>query len=69
MNKEKFNYRKKFPTDWLQTLTIVATVLGAMAWLDSKHERAIEKMDERWKWLFDWAHKEISDLKCDKMSK
>lgn len=56
--------------DWTQTLTIISiiisgvfAIIGFIMWLDSKHEKAVSKMDERWKWLFDWAHYEVNDLK------
>lgn len=49
--------------DWIQTLTIIGTLVGVTAWLDYKHERSMEKMDERWKWLFDWVHDEINSQK------
>ena len=56
--------------DWTQTLSIIASLVGITAWLDYKHRQDMEIMrqdmknsDERWKWLFDWAHYEVNDLK------
>ena len=49
--------------DWTQTLTIIATLLGVTAWLDHKHRQEMDKMDERWKWLFERTDNKLDHLR------
>lgn len=66
--------REGYKMDWMQTLSIIASLVGVTAWLDYKHSQDMDRMDARWearhkedretwKWLFDWAHNEVNDLK------
>lgn len=48
---------------WKDKLLIIGSLLIAIAWIESRHQQEIDRMDERWKWLFDWAHQEIDELK------
>jgi len=53
--------------DWTQTLAIIASMVATMGglvlWLNSNHREDMRASEERWKWLFDWAHYEIHTLK------
>jgi hypothetical protein len=50
--------------DWTQTLTIIGSTFAAIAWIDSRHREDRRIDQEKWKWLFDWAHFEVNDLKA-----
>lgn len=61
---------------WEHTLTIIGTLGALVIWLDHRHQKEMDKMDERWKendarWakLFEKFHildKEVSTLKGKK---